>query len=182
MKQKRLYRLEIIYPEGSHAKGWRPACWSDPAYLQSLSRQERRELRNREFKWPRNHDYQSSSGAYARANLLRWYGAEAEVLPSNPVTWPNYDDWSSFGENSWDDSMLDDGAAYRWHPDLELVAEHQRRQLAGKIASGDLPADAAREILGELEMRELAKIADDGESPVWVWTDEAAQFADGDAP
>lgn len=89
MRPVRVYRLMVIYPEGSHEKGWRPACWSDPRFLATLPRAERRALARREFRWPRERRFMSSSSAYGRANLLTWYGAEVTVEASDPVTWPS---------------------------------------------------------------------------------------------
>jgi hypothetical protein len=40
------------------------------------------------FRWPRERMFLSASGAYKRAVLLHWYGADAQVLSSDPVTWP----------------------------------------------------------------------------------------------
>jgi hypothetical protein len=114
----RVYRLVIIYPEGSHEPGWRPALWGNPEFLKALDRQARRSLKSRKFRWPRERMFLSSSGAYQRAWLLRSYGAVAEVLASDPVTWPNYDDASSFSEGSWERSLT----AARWTPGQDRVA------------------------------------------------------------
>jgi hypothetical protein len=146
----RVYRLEIVYPEGSHEKGWRPALWSNPEYLKTLDRQTRRDLAKREFRWPRERMFLSSSGAYGRACLLMAYGAEAEVYGSLPVTWPNLDDW---GDEGWEHGET----AAHWGPAMEETAEQQRGELAEKIRSGALSAEDAWEILGELEYRELAQ-------------------------
>jgi hypothetical protein len=76
-----------MYPEGSDVPGWQPACWSDPAFTARLSRKARRGLRKREFAWPRERMFLSSSSAYERAWLLRAYGAEVLVEASLPVQW-----------------------------------------------------------------------------------------------
>jgi hypothetical protein len=83
-----VYQLDIEYPEGSLEPGWRPACWSDPGLLAKLGRKGRRRLGRTEFKWPREHKFLSSSGAYERAWTLRYYGATVEVFRSLPVEWP----------------------------------------------------------------------------------------------
>lgn len=90
-----VYELVIIYPPGSRQPGWRPASWDDPATLAGLSRKQRQELRNRAFRWPHERRFLSSSGAYGRADLLRSYGADVEVYPSEPVTWDQREDRSA---------------------------------------------------------------------------------------
>lgn len=166
----RVYQLDITYPEGSHEPGWRPDLWSDPAYLRSLDKEQRRRLRRAEFRWPRERMFLSSSGAYGRAWLLRAYGADVEVLASDPVTWPNYDDPAAFGEDAWERGAT----AMRWSADLERIAGRQRAQLAEKIRSGDLPFGHALEILGEPEARELADLVRGLPGAV---LDEAAKFS-----
>jgi hypothetical protein len=113
----RVYRLDIVYPEGSRLPGWHPAAWTDPQYLRTLSREQRREIRaalRRPFKWPRERLFLSSSGAYGRAALLRACGCDVEVQGSLPVEWPNPDNWAA------DDRVWYQGeTAARWHPGLE---------------------------------------------------------------
>lgn len=83
-----IWRLKVVYPEGSHEKGWRPALWSDPEFLKKLSRDERRALRKREFRWPGERMFLSSSGAWGRAGLLLAYGAQVDVQRSERIQWP----------------------------------------------------------------------------------------------
>jgi hypothetical protein len=98
----RVYRLEILYPDGSQRPGWRPRCWGKDEYLyRHSSRKQRRELSKKQFRWPRERMFLSSSGAYSRAGLLRWYGAEVAVLRSEPVSWSDWD-WT---DESWSDAM-----------------------------------------------------------------------------
>lgn len=88
----KVYRLEIVYPEGCRLPGWHPAIWTDPGWLRGLDREQRRQIRallRKPFKWPRERLFLSSSGAYGRAALLQAYGAEVEVRASLPVAWPN---------------------------------------------------------------------------------------------
>ena len=80
-----VYRLDIIYPEGSGAPGWAPANWPHPAAPRKL----RRQMTRRGFTWPRERMFLSSSGAYYRAWLLESYGAEVTVRRSLPVEWPD---------------------------------------------------------------------------------------------
>lgn len=128
----RVYKLDIIYPEGSHEPGWRPACWSDPEYLRTMDRKLRRELERREFKWPRERLFLSSSGAYNRAGLLLWYGAEVTVLASDPVTWPNYDDVEAvLGDDAWAGKH---GSAMHWTPGTEQVADYRDDAYTKKLA------------------------------------------------
>jgi hypothetical protein len=98
-----IYELDIIYPEGSHEPGWRPECWSDPRFLARIGRKGRKQLAARVFSWPRERRFLSSSGAYGRAGLLRWYGAEVTVRRSLPVEWPGADDipLACAAETSW---------------------------------------------------------------------------------
>jgi hypothetical protein len=87
-KPVHVYLLEITYPEGSSAPGWRPAVWDNPEFLRSLSVRQRRGMKRRAFRWPRERMFLSSSGAYSRASLLRWFGAEVVVHRSHPVIFP----------------------------------------------------------------------------------------------
>ena len=87
-RPSRIYRLIIMYPEGSDRPGWKPGCWTSPAFTARLSRKARRELAKREFAWPRERMFLSSSAAHERAWLLRAYGAEVLVEASLPVQWP----------------------------------------------------------------------------------------------
>ena len=82
-----VYRLVIIYPEGSQAPGWRPALWSDPEFLARLSRRSRRALARTTFTWPAERMFLSSSSAWNRAGKLLMYGAQVEVQASKTVTW-----------------------------------------------------------------------------------------------
>ena len=82
----RVFRLEITYPEGSRLPGWVPERWE--SWLRSLPPLQRRQARKAGFRWPRERMFLSSSSAYERAWLLRAFGAEVEVLRSDPVTWP----------------------------------------------------------------------------------------------
>jgi hypothetical protein len=91
-REAHVWYLEITYPAGSRAPGWRPASWSDSEFLARLSRKARRQLRKAEFRWPRERLFLSSSGAYDRAWLLRAYGAKVTVYRSFMVLWPGTDD------------------------------------------------------------------------------------------
>jgi hypothetical protein len=87
----RVYRIDIIYPEGSGEPGWYPPRWTDREFLKTLTGDQRREIKallRKPFQWPHERLFLSSSGAHNRMWLLRFYGAEAEVLSSDPVTWP----------------------------------------------------------------------------------------------
>jgi hypothetical protein len=149
----RVYWLDIIYPEGSHSPGWRPLLWSDPDYLQKLSRKDRRDLARREFRWPRERRFLSSSGAYGRAWLLRAYGADVEVLASNPVTWPD------FGDVSANDAQWERGStASRWFPELDDLAVYSDGDLSEMLLhSPGFSVEEARDLA-----RELAQVSDAG--------------------
>jgi hypothetical protein len=112
MSEIRIYQLVIMYPEGSAAPGWRPAMWSDPDYLRRLSRKARRELGKAGFRWPRERRFLSASGAYDRAWLLRFYGAEVIVERSDPVEWP-------------ETVFTADSATWCWHDEM---AEFEGRE------------------------------------------------------
>ena len=93
-----VYRLIVMYPEGSDVPGWRPARWRAqeaalPVQGVWLSWKKdlayRRWLRNRVFRWPAERRFLSGSSAYRRAALLRSYGAEVVVERSLPVQWPD---------------------------------------------------------------------------------------------
>jgi hypothetical protein len=99
-----VWRLDVIYPEGSRLPGFRPYGWE--AYLRSLPALKRRRMRKAGFRWPRERLFLSSSGAYERAALLRAFGADVEVYRSDPVTWPDQDpvrqdlDWERRAQRS----------------------------------------------------------------------------------
>jgi hypothetical protein len=100
-----VYRLLITYPEGSLESGWEPACWKNETrpdardlLTSRRARKYRKWQRDRTFRWPRNHNFLSSSGAYDRAALLRSYGAVVEVQRSFPVEWPLFtEDTEEYG-------------------------------------------------------------------------------------
>jgi hypothetical protein len=100
----RVFRLDIIYPEGSREPGWRPYGWD--SYLRSLPALKRRRLRKAGFSWPRERMFLSSSSAYERACLLQAFGADVQVLRSDPVTWPAH--WT------WEDEAGRHDAATAW--------------------------------------------------------------------
>jgi hypothetical protein len=119
MRAVRVYQLVITYPEGSQRPGWRPAGWSDPQFLATLSHRQRRQLARAEFSWPAERRFLSASGAEGRANLLRWYGAGVSVYASDPVTWPEQDDADPRDARGWDDPSK----AMRWSPGHPLLAD-----------------------------------------------------------
>lgn len=82
-----VYRIKIKYPEASHEKGWRPALWSEPEYLATLSKADRVKLKWKRFKWPRERRFLSSHSAYHRAWWLGQWGAQVEIQRSMPVLW-----------------------------------------------------------------------------------------------
>jgi hypothetical protein len=100
MGERRVYVYRVVvdkYPEGSREPGWRPECWQDPepgsllvpSALRELGKARlRRALAKREFRWPVPKRRLSAPAAYIQAWVLRCYGAEARVIRSNPVTWP----------------------------------------------------------------------------------------------
>lgn len=71
-----VYRLDVLYPEGSNAPGWEPPGWEpdNPEYEEA-------------FRWPAVRLYLSRSGALARAKLLESYGAKVQIVPSCAVDW-----------------------------------------------------------------------------------------------
>lgn len=85
-RQAHVYWLEITYPAGSKAPGWKPARWDEVAY--GLKWRARRKVIRKGFRWPRERMFLSSSAAYHRANLLTWCGAAVQVHRSFPVRWP----------------------------------------------------------------------------------------------
>lgn len=108
----RVYRLDIEYPPGSFKPGWVPACWEQ--FLAGIEdKAERRRVRKRGFRWPREHLYLSASGAWSRAGLLHWFGATVFVEASDPVIWPEWQDTSANGRD-WENGS----SAARWTPDL----------------------------------------------------------------
>jgi hypothetical protein len=85
-RQAHVYWLEITYPAGSKAPGWKPEHWDE--LLATLDRPDRRKAARRGFRWPRERMFLSGSSAYHRANLLTWCGAAVQVHRSFPVMWP----------------------------------------------------------------------------------------------
>jgi hypothetical protein len=87
-----------------------PAVW--PEFLAGIKdKAQRREVRRRGFRWPREHLYLSASGAHQRAGLLTWFGASVLVDASDPVTWPEWQDTSANGRD-WESGST----AARWEP------------------------------------------------------------------
>jgi hypothetical protein len=134
-----VYRLDITYPEGCNRIGWRPELWSNPEFLATLTRQQKKDLRKRDFHWPRERMFLSSSSAYARAWLLRSYGADVEVHASEPVLWRSRPDWS-------DDPYWESGdTAAQWSPELVRVREEmavsEDEQLRDALRSGAWPQE-----------------------------------------
>jgi hypothetical protein len=134
-----VYCLGIAYPEGSWRIGWRPELWSNPEFLATLTRQQKKDLRKRDFHWPRERMFLSSSSAYARAWLLRSYGADVEVHASEPVLWRSRPDWS-------DDPYWGSGdTAAQWSPELvrvrEEMAASEDEQLRDALRSGAWPQE-----------------------------------------
>jgi len=85
-REAHVYYLEITYPAGSLAPGWKPAAWDEAAA--SLKWRARRKVARKGFRWPRERMFLSSSAAYSRAGYLTWCGAAVQVHRSYPVRWP----------------------------------------------------------------------------------------------
>lgn len=119
MSTTRVYRLVIARPKGSDKPGWRPACWSDPEYLGTLTWRERRDLARLEFRWPRRRQFLTPDGAERHANRLRWYGADVTVYASDPVTWPVPGEADPLEARGWDDY----NQAMRWTPGHPALAD-----------------------------------------------------------
>jgi hypothetical protein len=115
MRETRVYRLFIAYPEGSLEPGWIPEHWEE-TLAGIADRKRRRAIRQRGFRWPRERMFLSSSSAYDRAGLLRWFGAEVEVMASEPVTW-----WEL------------DADAFGCYPDLSAEPEPGTGAVAGEL-------------------------------------------------
>lgn len=77
----RVYRLDVTYPPGTEpGSGWAPPDYEPPDFYD--------EDATRPWTWPRNKLFLSASGARARAELFRQYGATVVIVPSWPVIWP----------------------------------------------------------------------------------------------
>lgn len=79
----RVWRLRVLYPLGAFEPGWQPEGWEGESCFCTYSD----DCRCDEFNWPRVRNYLTEKSAVARANLLRSYGAEVFVEPSDPVEW-----------------------------------------------------------------------------------------------
>ncbi|TMR13808.1 hypothetical protein ETD86_30045 [Nonomuraea turkmeniaca] len=112
----RVHRLNVTYPEGCDQLGWRPPGWHDKHCTdwvtstpctwdpgQNCCDYEDGERENGlshridaegRFVWPKERQFFSKRAAESRAELLRSWGADADVVSSNPVTWPE----SALGE------------------------------------------------------------------------------------
>lgn len=72
-----VYKLHVLYPEGSDKAGWEPPGWepevhgTDGEWIG--------------FQWPRNKLYLSRTGAVKRAALLERFGAKVTIERSYPV-------------------------------------------------------------------------------------------------
>lgn len=84
-QHRRVWRLDVTYPEGSLEPGWTPANWPD----EHITGRARRKAIRAGFRWPHNRPYITPSGAYHRKDLLERWGAKVAVVRSNPVTWPH---------------------------------------------------------------------------------------------
>jgi hypothetical protein len=136
-----------------------PARW--PEFLAGIKdKAERREVRRRGFRWPREHLYLSASGAHARAWLLRWFGATVDVEASDPVTWPEWQDISANGRD-WQDGST----AARWQPPEE-------DPLAGVLLVYDEVARFARSAEPK-----LLTSAQTGEAMIDIYRDQAGFYA-----
>ncbi len=121
-RKMRLYRLDVVLPaigdpddyDGSFDPNWVPPAWAqvdrerfrDEARGQAwrAAYAEHRDLPEdwepgwstytpRPWPgWPAVKMYFSKSGAEARANLFRRYGASVQVIASKPVEWPDVDE------------------------------------------------------------------------------------------
>jgi hypothetical protein len=83
-----VYRLAVQYPPGSLEPGWAPPGWS-PEEHRITSDGPDGGWDSGEFRWPRERQYLSRSGANTGAGLFREYGAEVTIERSDPVTWPS---------------------------------------------------------------------------------------------
>lgn len=113
----RVYRLDITYPEGSDAPGWQPAGWTagDPGTRGGP------ELEDCWFGWPAEHLYLSRSGSARRAEILRGYGCDVNIVVSFPVMW-NEDD---------EPEKIPDAEGRRI---CEAADGHPRRELVRQLA------------------------------------------------
>lgn len=132
MKQVRVYRLLVVYPEGSDKPGWTPACWN--MLLADMPPKLRRSARARGFRWPRERMFLSAGAASHRAFLLQWFGAQAEVQASEPVTWWEDTDAADWTPDDADDELLG------W---LDEAAEFALGPSPESLERGPEPLDAA---------------------------------------
>lgn len=94
-----VYRLVVEYPQGSLEQGWEPALYRDREWRRQLPLRERVRLSvggGRRFSWPKERQFLSSDGAWARAWWLKACGAEVTILRSQPVTWVDAEPRESF--------------------------------------------------------------------------------------
>jgi hypothetical protein len=80
-----VYKLDVTYPPHSREYGWEPPGWSageSEAYRDGYMPDD-----PGEFRWPRERLYLSRSGARIGADHFRRYGATAEIIRSERVTW-----------------------------------------------------------------------------------------------
>jgi hypothetical protein len=132
----RVYRLLIAYPAGSDDPDWTPACWGE-MLAAVKDRTERRSLRRRGFRWPRERMFLSASGAWSRAALLTMFGAQVTVQPSEPVTW-----WEDTDAAEWypvDDEDWAGVPGMRGVPGLAgFEADRRAADEAAKFSAGDV--------------------------------------------
>jgi hypothetical protein len=156
-----VYRLEVEYPPGSDAPGWVPACWGE--MLASVrDRAERRALRRRGFRWPRERMYLSASGAWSRAALLTMFGATVFVDASDPVTWPEWQDTSANGHD-WEGGST----AARWEPPEEPVEPPEWEDPLDTAARYLYPAPAEPYKLSAGDVREAMSEIFEGEGGIF---------------
>lgn len=81
MSTRRVYRLDITYPEGCERPGWAPEGWEPQPASSPFDEPGW-------FRWPAERDFLTPSGAAHRKRLLEGWGCTVAIRSSDPVTWP----------------------------------------------------------------------------------------------
>ncbi|MBG0818711.1 hypothetical protein [Planomonospora sp. ID82291] len=111
-RRMRIYGVAVTYPEGSDRPGWRPPGWHDRHTLwidfsgcvwdgqaQRCNAEVKETAGNfgsdydrvdedGRFRWPKERHFLSKRAAERRVALFESFGADAELVVSDPVTWP----------------------------------------------------------------------------------------------
>lgn len=78
-----VYRLDVVYPEGSDAPDWEPEGWEPMWGTEPETGAPERQV----FRWPASRHCLTLGTAQRWATRLRNWGCKVEIERSEPVAW-----------------------------------------------------------------------------------------------